>query len=157
MKKFIIPYGIIFIISGLIYICLELLWRGHSHWTMFLCAGLCGLVMANINNNLLTFETDSRKQVLVSALCCTICEFLFGIIFNGDFTIWDYRNTWGTIHCLGDQVNILFFGIWILISIFGLPFLDWMQWKLGLENKPYYKIGQKYIYPWEEKDKWHDK
>lgn len=152
MKQKIIPYGSIFIISGLIYIILELMWRGRTHWTMFLCAGLCGLVMANINNNLLEFDTDFLKQVVISALCCTTFEFLFGIMFNGDFSIWDYRNTWGTIHILGDQVNILFFGIWIIISVFSLPFLDWLQWKLGLAEKPYYRIGQKYFYPWGRKE-----
>ena len=131
---------------------LELLWRGRSHWTMFVCAGLCGLVMANVNNNLLKFETDFRIQVIVSTLCCSAFEFLFGLIFNGDFTIWDYRGMWGTIHWLGDQVNLLFFGVWILISIFALPFLDWMQWKLGLEEKPYYRIGRKYFYPWGGKE-----
>ena len=108
--------------------------------------------MANINNNLLEFDTDFLKQVVISALCCTTFEFLFGIIFNGDFSIWDYRNTWGTIHILGDQVNILFFGIWIIISVFSLPFLDWLQWKLGLAEKPYYRIGQKYFYPWGRKE-----
>lgn len=151
-KKILIPYTIIFIVSGFIYTALELLWRGYTHWTMFVCAGFCGLAMANINNNWLKFDTDFRIQVVVSALVCTVMEFIFGIIFNGDFTIWDYRGLWGTIHWLGDQVNILFFGIWMLISLFGLPFLDWMQWKLGLEEKPYYRIGDRYFYPWEEKE-----
>lgn len=145
MKK-IIPHLIIFIISGLIYVLLEVLWRGYSHWTMFICAGCCGLVMAAVNNTILEFETDFRIQVLVSALLCTTAELIFGLIFNSNFTIWDYRNTWGTIHFLNDQVNILFIGVWIIISIFALPFLDWMQWKLGLANKPYYKIGDKYFY-----------
>ena len=124
-KKILIPYSIIFTISGLIYTMLELAWRGRTHWTMFICAGLCGLVIANVNNNLLKFDTDFRVQ---------------------------YRNTWGTIHILGDQINILFFGIWIIISVFGLPFLDWLQWKLELAEKPYYRIGQKYFYPWEKKE-----
>ena len=151
-KKIIIPYSVIFMVSGLIYIVLELIWRGRTHWTMFLCAGLCGLVMANINNNLLEFNTGFLKQIFVSALCCTTFEFLFGIMFNGDFSIWDYRGLWGTIHILGDQVNILFFGIWIIISVFSLPFLDWLQWKLELTEKPYYRIGNRYFYPWERKE-----
>lgn len=151
MKK-IIPHLIIFIVSGLIYVLLEVLWRGYSHWTMFICAGCCGLVMATVNNSILEFETDFRIQVLVSAFLCTTAELIFGLIFNSNFTIWDYRNTWGTIHFLNDQVNILFIGVWIIISIFALPFLDWMQWKLGLANKPYYKIGDKYFYPWERKE-----
>ena len=151
MKQKIIPYGSIFITSGLIYIILELIWRGRTHWTMFVCAGLCGLVMANINNNLLEFDTDFLKQIFVSALCCTTFEFLFGIIFNGDFSIWDYRGLWGTIHILGDQVNILFFGIWIIRSFFSLRFLDWLQWNLELAVKHYYRIGDRYFYPWERK------
>lgn len=151
-KKILIPYTIIFIVSGFIYTALELLWRGYTHWTMFVCAGFCGLAMANINNNWLEFDTDFRIQVVASALVCTVMEFIFGIIFNGDFTIWDYRGLWGTIHWLGDQVNVLFFGIWMIISLFGLPFLDWMQWKLGLEEKPYYRIGDRYFYSWEEKE-----
>lgn len=150
-KNKFIPYIVIFIISGFIYVTLELIWRGRSDWTMFLCAGLCGLVMANLNNHLLSFNTDFRIQVLVSTICCTFTEFLFGIAFNGDFTIWDYRNTWGTIHWLGDQVNILFIGVWLVISAVFLPFLDWLQWKLGLEERPYYRIGNKTWYPWEEK------
>ena len=27
--------------GGLLYIILELVWRGHSHWTMFALGGLC--------------------------------------------------------------------------------------------------------------------
>ena len=142
----------IFVTSGLIYIVLELLWRGRTHWTMFLCAGLCGLVMANINNNWLEFDTDFRIQVFVSALMCSTSEFFFGIMFNGDFSIWDYRGMWGTIHALGDQVNIIFFGIWIIISVFGLPLLDWIQWKLEVAEEPYYRIGRWFIRPWERKE-----
>lgn len=152
MEKKIIPYGVIFVTSGLIYIVLELLWRGRTHWTMFLCAGLCGLVMANINNNWLEFDTDFRIQVFVSALMCSTSEFFFGIMFNGDFSIWDYRGMWGTIHALGDQVNIIFFGIWIIISVFGLPLLDWIQWKLEVAEEPYYRIGRWFIRPWERKE-----
>ena len=194
MGKKVIPYGVIFVTSGLIYIMLELLWRGRTHWTMFLCAGLCGLVMANINNNWLEFDTDMmrvstplylgkdgnfvtyyvtvsghspyviggnisdeydtdfRIQVFVSALMCSSFEFFFGIIFNGDFSIWDYRGMWGTIHALGDQVNVIFFGIWIIISVFSLPLLDYLQWKLGVAEEPYYRIGWREFRPWGRKE-----
>lgn len=151
MSKRLIPLLIIFNVSGIIYVCLEILWRGYSHWTMYLCAGICGLIMAAINDNWFSFETDFRIQVLASAISCTIMEFFFGITFNGDFSIWDYRGVWGTLHILGDQVNILFIGMWVIISLFALPFLDWMEWKLGLEEKPYYRIGRRYVRPWEEK------
>lgn len=147
-KRKLIPLLAIFMISGLIYVMLEILWRGYSHWTMFVCAGVCGIVMMGINDGLLKFDTDFRIQVVVSAFLCTTAELIFGLIFNSDFTIWDYRDMIGTIHCLNDQINIFFILIWGIISVFGLPFLDWMQWKLGLGPRPYYRIGDRKIYLW---------
>ena len=29
-----IKCGILFLIGGCLYYCIEILWRGHSHWTM---------------------------------------------------------------------------------------------------------------------------
>ena len=28
-------------VGGLLYILIELIWRGRSHWTMFLLGGIC--------------------------------------------------------------------------------------------------------------------
>jgi len=53
---------------------------------------------------------------------------------------------------LGDQVNIIFFGIWIIISVFGLLLLDWIQWKLGVAEEPYYRIGRREFRLWERKE-----
>lgn len=33
-------YVILWAVGGLIYISLEAIWRGHSHWTMFILAGI---------------------------------------------------------------------------------------------------------------------
>lgn len=32
---------VLFGIGGLIYVMIEVIWRGYSHWTMFLLGGLC--------------------------------------------------------------------------------------------------------------------
>ena len=69
-KKKLIPLLIIFITSGLIYTVLEMLWRGYSHWTMFICAGVCGIVMMGINDGLLKFDTDFRVQVFFFFFLC---------------------------------------------------------------------------------------
>lgn len=145
MKK-IIPYIVIFNISGLIYAIIELLWRGYTHWTMYVCAGIAGLLIAKINDGLFEFETDFRVQVLTATFFCTLCEFIFGLAFNRDYSIWDYRELWGTLEWTYNQVNILFIGAWMIICIVSIPFLDWLEWKLGIEEKPYYRIGKRYFF-----------
>lgn len=36
-------------IGGLLYIIIELIWRGYSHWTMFVLGGLCFVCLGRIN------------------------------------------------------------------------------------------------------------
>lgn len=42
-------YVILWAVGGLLYITLELLWRGYSHWTMFILGGLCFIGLGLIN------------------------------------------------------------------------------------------------------------
>lgn len=143
---------LIFILCGVIYYSMELIWRGYSHYSMFLCAGVAGLVIMFLNDHFYNFSTDFRIQSLTAGLICSIIEYGIGEIFNRDYSIWDYRGLWGTISWLDNQVNILFVGLWIVISCFAIPFLDYMQWKLGLGKKPWYRIGKRFFYPWEDKE-----
>jgi len=42
-------YSLLFCVSGLIYITIELLWRGFSHWAMFIVAGLASIPIGLLN------------------------------------------------------------------------------------------------------------
>mgnify|MGYP007072511315 FL=1 len=33
--------ALLFLIGGALYYCIEILWRGHSHWTMAVVGGIC--------------------------------------------------------------------------------------------------------------------
>ncbi len=141
----------IFIISGVIYYTLEVCWRGYSHWTMFVCAGVCGLIITFLNDYFYNFNTDFRIQCITGGIICSFVEYIIGILFNSDYSIWDYRGLWGTLKCFDSQINILFICLWMLICCFGIPFLDYIQWRFGLGERPWYRIGKKYYNPWEEK------
>lgn len=41
---------ITFIICGMIYFTLEIIFRGRSDWTMFVCAGFIGVLTSALNN-----------------------------------------------------------------------------------------------------------
>jgi len=51
-----LKYFILFIIGGSIYIGLEILWRGYSHWTMGILGGICFIALGLINE-ILSWET----------------------------------------------------------------------------------------------------
>ena len=126
------------IFSGMLYTTMEFLFRGRSHWTMFILAFFVGIILMFLNDEVLEYDTPYELQVISGTIVCIVFEFLFGIIFNRSFTIWDYRNMWGTLNFTGNQINIIFCGVWVLVTAFGLILLDWMQWKLGLGQAPYY-------------------
>lgn len=42
-------YTTLYAIGGFIYVFLEILWRGYSHWTMWLLGGICFVALGLIN------------------------------------------------------------------------------------------------------------
>ena len=96
-------YLILFLIGGVSYNILEVLWRGYSHWTMTIDGGLClvGIFAICTKTNL-----HYIPKVLASALLITAVEFVSGILINRIFqlNVWDYSampyNVLGQI-CLG--------------------------------------------------------
>ena len=126
------------IVSGFIYCSLEILWRGWTHWTMFVLAFIVGIIISQYNN-IFTYDMDLAWQVLFGGLTSIMLEYLFGITFNQDFTIWDYRGLWGTF--AQNQLNILFCCTWFVIVCISIFILDWFEYKvLHDENKPYYVV-----------------
>ena len=150
--KYLISFLFIYTLSGLMFYLAEILYRGYSHWTIFVCAGICGLGLALINDGGYRFETDYRIQIMSGAALCTFLSFIVGKLFNGNYEIWDFRGMIGTLRIFDNQVNLFFVGLWIIIAVIAIPILDFVQWQLGVGNKPYYRIGKKYFYPWGEKE-----
>ncbi len=129
----------IFIFSGTAYVLLEMLCRGYSHITMWVLGGICGVIIALVNNDIfLSSKTPFEIQVAFCATCCVLGEYIFGIIFNRDFTIWDYREIPGTF--ADGQLNIFFILLWIVICIFAIPLLDWIEYKLLDGRRPVYRF-----------------
>ena len=104
---------IIFLIFGISYYLLEILWRGYSHWTMIIVGGLCGLLIGLINE--ITPKMNTVLQMLLGSVIVTIIEFVTGYIINIklDLNIWDYSNL--KFNILG-QVSLLFSVLWFFLS-----------------------------------------
>ncbi len=100
-----------FFIGGASYVGLELLWRGRSHVSMFLTGGACFLLLGKLN------RTDPRLPLLprcfVGAGIITMLELLAGLLFNRDYTVWDYRHLPMNYH---GQICLPFFLLWLPLS-----------------------------------------
>lgn len=147
--KNIIKKSLLFIIIGLTYILCEYIFRGHSHISMFILAGICGVFFIDTPNNIYTFELDYGLQVLISAILCTFGEGVTGIIVNRwlNLHVWDYSSlSFGTF--FWGQCNVFFVAVWaLLIGFIGIPLCDAYNYYICKEEpRPYYKIRENVIF-----------
>ena len=127
---------VLFCIGGLTYIAIELLWRGYSHWTMFLVGGLCFVLIGAINE-VYTFEMPLVRQMAISAVMVTIVELLAGLLINCDYSIWDYRNM--PFNVMG-QICLPYTALWFFLSLPAIIIDDYIRYWLFGEEKPHYII-----------------
>lgn len=129
---------ILWVIGGFIYFLIEIMWRGYSHWTMFVLGGACFLMLGSINN-VFPWEMPLWKQVLIGTFIITIAEFFTGCLVNIKFgwQVWNYSHMPGNI--LG-QICPQYILLWVPVSLVGIIVDDWLRYWLFDEEKPRYKL-----------------
>jgi len=127
---------VLFNIGGLLYFCIELLWRSKSHWSMYILGGLVFLLIGSINIHL-KWSTPLWIQCGISMIIITVLEFVTGCIVNLwlGWDVWNYTR----FDILG-QVCLPFIGLWYLISSVGIILDDVFRWLIFKEEKPHYRI-----------------
>lgn len=118
---------LIFIIFGVMYVGIELIYRGYSHYSMFILGGLCGLLIGLINEY--TPKMNIILQMLLGTMIITILEFITGCIVNLwlRLNVWDYSNL--KFNILG-QVSLVFSFTWFILSYFVIKLDDYIRNKL---------------------------
>ena len=143
--KSFMKYLLLFTFSGYIYVCLELIFRGYSNITMMFASSICAIPMIILNNKF-TYEIDFLLQLFLCAIFATLVEFIFGMLFNRDYSIWDYRNM--PLNLYG-QICLPFSLLWMIIAACVIPLMDWIDcYIFGYKpnKKPYYKIFGRIIW-----------
>lgn len=130
--KCLLLYGI----GGLLYIALELAWRGHSHWTMFFLGGLCFVLIGAVNE-VIPWCMPLWEQTLVGVLIVTGSEFLTGCVVNLwlGWEVWDYSGLPGNI--LG-QVCVQYVLLWVPVALAAVVLDDWLRFWIFEEERPHY-------------------
>ena len=112
--KQLIKYFTLFIIGGLLYILIEIIYRGHSHPLMFALGGL-SLILVGL--------LDERKnspiivQMVMGGIIITVLELITGLLFNRQYQIWDYRNI--PLNFKG-QICLPFSLMWCVLSFIAI-------------------------------------
>ena len=99
------------VIGGAIYVGIEMLWRGHSHPSMFILGGLCFVSIGLINDVIVNIWLK--------------------------LGVWDYSGL--PLNILG-QVCLPFYFAWVGLSVVAIVFDDYLRYWFFGEEKPHYKI-----------------
>lgn len=125
-------------LGGGVYMLIELLWRGHTHWTMGALGGVL-FVLIGLLNERLPWEMPLALQAVVGAGLVTLAELAAGVILNLwlGLGIWDYSglpfNLWGQI-CLPYSL------LWVPLAMGAVVLDDWARYWLWGEERPRYRM-----------------
>lgn len=133
----------LFVFGGLFYYFIEILWRGHSHYSMMILGGLCYVIIGLINE-VFPYDLEFEVQVIIGDIIVTILEFIAGLILNVwlGLGIWDYSNV--PFNIMG-QICIPYMFLWLFLVAFAIILDDWT--KYAISNCIAKKLGIKYEYP----------
>ena len=106
---------LLFLAGGIAYPVLEIVWRGHTHYSMALAGGICLCGIHEICN-LRMKARPLVEKCLAGAGIITGVELVIGTIFNGilKMHVWDYSAL--TLYLFG-QVCLPFSLLWGLLTI----------------------------------------
>lgn len=134
-------YAFLFWFGGSFYVTLEVIWRGYSHWSMLVLAGLV-FIAIGLLNEVWGWGTGLILQMVVGTVMATVGEFITGCVVNLwlGWNVWDYSEL--PFNFLG-QICPQFIALWFPISLVAIVLDDMIRWRFFNEEKPRYWIGNR--------------
>ena len=134
--KLLFKYLFLLCTGGSIYYLTEILYRGYSHYTMFLIGGICFIIIGLLNEGM-SWDLCIEKQVLLGLASVLLVEFIAGCILNLwlGLNIWDYSNL--PFNILG-QICLPFALLWIPLIVIAILLDDSLRYSFFNEQRPKY-------------------
>ncbi len=114
---------LLFAIGGIVYIIIELLWRGYTHFSMFILGGMCFFLVGQINENR---KIPLITQMVIGAAIITLLEFICGYIVNIrlGLDVWNYADM--PMNIMG-QICLPYTLAWFVLSGVCVVVDDWLR------------------------------
>lgn len=121
-------------IMGAIYMVLEGAWRGWTHISMLIVAGLASFFIGRLNEHPAFYDKKMWQECLIGTFIILILEFTSGMILNVwlGLDIWDYSTE--PFNICG-QVCLPYALLWFLLVPFCVYVDDYLRYKLFGEKK----------------------
>ena len=126
------------VVMGILYLLIEILYRGNTYWQMAIVGGIAGMLIGLISK-FLNWATPLWLKGIIGMFIATICEFAGGFYLNlcRHCGIWDYSNL--PFNLFG-QICLYYSIAWFFLSLLGIFTYDYIRWKVFGESKPRYRI-----------------
>jgi uncharacterized membrane protein len=127
----------LFCCGALIYMGIEIGFRGFTHWTMGIVGGICFLLIGGLNNYI-DWGMPVIKQAIIGGIIITALELIAGLILNVwlGLGIWSYASM--PFNFMG-QICLPFSCLWCLLSIVAVYVDDTIRWIILKEPFPKHK------------------
>ena len=138
IPKILGKYLFLFGIGGFIYALIEIMFRGHTHWTMMILGGVCFIAIGLINE-FLSWDIPLIAQGIIGSVAITSLEFITGCIVNLKlgWNVWDYSDV---LFNVKGQICLPFSVLWVFISVAAIILDDYLRYWIFHEEKPHYTI-----------------
>lgn len=133
----------LFWFGGSFYVTLEVFYRGYSHVSMFILAGVV-FTLVGLLNEVLPWEFDLVWQDIIGTGIALIGEYTTGMIVNVKMglNVWDYSDKFLN---LNGQICLEFGLIWIPLILLAIVIDDVIRWRFYNEERPRYYVFGKLI------------
>ena len=134
--KLFLKYLFLFVLGGSVYYGIEILYRGYSHFSMFIVGGLCFIIIGLLNE-IFSWDMHIEVQTGIGLGAVLLLEFAAGCIVNLwlKLDVWDYSNL--PMNLLG-QICVPFAILWIPIVVAAILLDDYTRYFFFKEEKPRY-------------------
>ena len=133
-----LKYLTLFLIGGIAYYFIEILYWGYSHFSMIIVGGLCFILIGSIDE-FSNKEIPLLLQMIISVLIIDIIELFSGIIINKLLLldVWDYSSL--RYNFLG-QISLRSSIAWFFISLLAIYMDDLLRHIIYKEKMHLYRI-----------------
>lgn len=124
-RKSVVEHLLFAAVGGWLYMAIEVMWRGYTHWSMGVLGGVCFVLVGLLDE--IQQHPPLILQMAQGAVICTVMELLAGLVLNVwlGLDVWDYSGVSGN---LMGQVCPQFTLAWAALSAVAVWLENRLHW-----------------------------